>query len=276
MSAEPWQLTEEFEWRGHVVRWAVRGSGPPVVLCHGTPWSSYVWRGTAERLVDRSTVYLWDMLGYGQSDKPDADVSLQTQSLILAALLEHWGADRADTVAHDVGGAVALRAHLLHGAAFSSMLLANVVALRPWGSPFFRLVGDSPEVFSDLPANLHRALVGAYIAGASYRPVSSEIHGALVEPWLGVDGQPAFYRQIAQADQRFTDEIEHLYSSIEIPTLIVWGEEDDWIPVDHAHRLDQLIPGSRLELVDAAGHLLQEDRPQLFPTIVADWIGERR
>ncbi len=276
MSAEPWQLTEDFEWQGHAVRWAVRGSGPPVVLCHGTPWSSYVWRGTAERLVDRSTVYLWDMLGYGQSDKPDTDVSLQTQSLVLAALLDHWGADRVDIVAHDVGGAVALRAHLLHGAAFSSMLLANVVALRPWGSPFFRLVGDNPEVFSDLPANLHRALVGAYIAGASYRPVSSEIHGALIGPWLGADGQPAFYRQIAQADQRFTDEIEHLYSSIEIPTLIVWGEEDDWIPVDHAHRLDQLIPGSRLELVDAAGHLLQEDRPQLFPTIVADWIGERR
>jgi pimeloyl-ACP methyl ester carboxylesterase len=149
------------------------------------------------------------------------------------------------------------------------------VALRPWGTPFFRLVGENPEVFSDLPANLHRALVGAYIAGASYRPVSSEVHEALVTPWLGDDGQSAFYRQIAQADQTYTDEIEHLYSSIEVPTLIVWGEEDVWIPLDHSHRLNTLIKGSRLVLVDAAGHLVQEDRPKAFPSVVADWIAEQ-
>lgn len=276
MSAEPWQLTEEFEWEGHIVRWEARGFGPPVIMCHGTPWSSYVWRGVAEQLVDRNTVYVWDMLGYGLSDKPDGDVSLQAQARILTYLARHWDTGPAHVVAHDFGGAVALRAHLLHGVPFSSMLLADVVALRPWGTPFFRLVGENPEVFSGLPANLHRALVGAYIAGASYRPVSSEVHEALVTPWLGADGQPAFYRQIAQAEHAYTDEIEHLYSTVEIPTLIVWGEEDDWIPLDHAHRLNKLIKGSRLILVDAAGHLIQEDRPQLFPSIVAGWIDEQR
>lgn len=276
MAAEPWPLTEELDWEGHVVRWVARGSGPPVVMCHGTPWSSYVWRETAARLVTDYTVYLWDMLGYGVSDKPDVDVSLGTQGRILESLLGHWDPGPVHVVAHDFGGAVALRAHLLHGAAFASMVLADVVALRPWGSAFFRLVGDSPEVFSRLPAHLHKALVGAYVTGASVRRASSQVHDALVAPWLGEDGQSAFYRQIAQGDQVYTDEIEDLYTTIKVPTLIVWGEADDWVPVAQAQRLHRLIPGSRLELIGDAGHLVQEDRPHAFAGLVAEWLDGQR
>lgn len=274
MPAEAWPLIEEFDWQGHTVRWTARGSGPPVVMCHGTPWSSFVWRETAEHVVPEHTVYLWDMLGYGASDKPDVDVSLYAQGRILAALLEHWDVGPVDVVAHNLGGAVSLRAHLLHGSAFNSMVLADAVALRPWGSAFFRLVADNPEVFSILPAHLHKAMVGAYVASASQRPVSPEVHEALVAPWLGAEGQAAFYRQIVQADQSHTDEIEHMYSSITIPTLVIWGENDDWLPLDQARRLHRLIPGSRLEVVGAAGHLVQEDRPLYFATLVSDWLSK--
>lgn len=276
MTAAPWALTEEYDWEGNSVRWTMRGSGPPVVMCHGTPWSSYVWRATAELLSSDHTVYLWDMLGYGASDKPESDVSLRTQGLLLVALLEHWDAGPVDIVAHDYGGAVALRAHLLHGAEVSSMVLASVIALKPWGSPFFRLVGDNPAAFSNLPDNLHRAMVGAYVDSATFRPLSPQLHQALVAPWLGEEGQAAFYRQIAQGDQRYTDEMEQLYANIDVPTLILWGDADDWVPVEHAHRLHTLIRGSRLEVVEDAGHLIQEDRPQLFPELVAGWLGDQR
>lgn len=276
MPAEPWPLDQTFDWEGSGVCWTVRGSGPPVVFCHGTPWSSYVWREAAHRVAEERTVYLWDMLGYGTSDKPDTDVSIGAQARILASLLEHWDTGPVDVVGHDFGGAVALRAHLLHDVEFSSMLLADVVALRPWGSAFFRLVGERPETFASLPAHLHRALVGAYVAGASFRPVSSLVHDALVAPWVGEEGQPAFYRQIAQGEQRYTDEMEHLYRRITVPTLIVWGEADDWVPVAQAQRLNQLIPGSRLEVIEKASHLVQEDRPELFAEIVQSWLRETR
>ena len=65
----------------------------------------------------------------------------------------------------------------------------------------------------------------------------------LVSPWRGAEGQDAFYRQIAQADQRYTDEVEPRYPEIGIPVLVVWGQQDTWIPVDRAHRLGELIPG---------------------------------
>ncbi len=124
--------------------------GPPVVFCHGTPWSSALWRPFADVLSRDYTVYLWDMPGYGLSSKePGHPVDLDVQGQLLADLLTTWGLDAPHVVAHDFGGAVSLRAHLLHGSPVASLLLVDVVALRPWGSPFFNLVKDHPDVSLD-------------------------------------------------------------------------------------------------------------------------------
>ena len=265
-------MSETFVWHGGSVRWDRIGTGAPVVLCHGTPWSSYTWRTTARALSSERTVYVWDMIGYGQSAKPEGDVSLAAQGRLLAALLEHWALEAPDVVAHDFGGAVALRAHLIHGTPLQSLALVDVVALRPWGSPFFRLVAHHSDVFTQLQPNLHEALLREYIAGASHQGLASDVLGELISPWLGPTGQPAFYRQIAQADQGYTDEIEPFYPDIKVPTLIVWGTADDWIPVDRAHRLNSLIAGSRLNLIDSAGHLVQEDAPSELNALLQKWL----
>ncbi len=263
---------ETFEWRdGARVRWSRWGSGPPVVFCHGTPWSSALWRRVAEAVGTGCTVHLWDMLGFGASDRA-ADVSLAAQGALFSDLLAHWGLDAPHVVAHDVGGAVALRAHLLHGARYRSLALVDVVALAPWGSPFFRLVAQHAEVFAQLPAALHAALVRAYVAGAAHRPLADADLAMLTAPWLGPEGQAAFYRQIAQADERHTDEIEPLYPTVRLPVQVVWGVEDTWIPVDRAHRLAAAIPGARLDLVPGAGHLVQLDAPEHLTAVLLRWL----
>lgn len=257
------------------MRWARKGEGPPVVLCHGTPFSSFVWRTLAGELSRERTVYVWDMLGYGLSDKPDADVSLRTQGELLAALSRHWGLTAPDIVAHDFGGAVALRAHLIHDMDVASLALVDVVALRPWGTPFFRLVGDHYDVFAALPPNMHEALVREYISGASNRGLPDALVDTLVEPWLGDGGQEAFYRQIAQGDEVFTDEIEPRYGEVGVPTLIVWGSADAWLSADHGERLTAMIPNSRLHMIQGAGHLVQEDEPDRLAEVVVDWLRNR-
>jgi pimeloyl-ACP methyl ester carboxylesterase len=246
-----------------------------VVACHGTPWSSFVWRSVIDALQDDRCVYVWDMVGYGQSDKPDNDVSLRTQGELFAALIEHWQIDPPAIIAHDYGGAVALRAHLLHDVAVESFALIDVVALRPWGSPFFRLVAENADVFAALPTNLHEALLREYISGASANGLRPDVMDALVAPWLG-EGQAAFYRQIAQADERFTDEIEPRYHEISVPTFIVWGTDDLWIPRDRAERLHRSIPNSVVEYIERAGHLVQEDQPAAFTAAIHRWIHEHR
>ncbi|POX44814.1 alpha/beta fold hydrolase [Streptomyces sp. Ru72] len=257
-----WQLSRTFTSTSGAVRWDRLGhSGrQPVVLLHGTPFSSYVWRAIARSLARDHQVFVWDMPGYGLSEKSTGqDVSLAAQGRVFTELLNHWGLEEPLVVAHDFGGAVALRAHLLHGARYRALALVDPVALAPWGSPFFRLVQEHAEVFEQLPPALHEALVREYVSSASSPGLHPAVLDRLVQPWLGDPGQAAFYRQIAQADQRYTDEIQERYGQIEIPTLVCWGENDTWIPVAKGRELAALIPDARWEPIADAGHLVQED-----------------
>jgi pimeloyl-ACP methyl ester carboxylesterase len=270
-------LDRSFDRHGEEIRWTRRGSGPPVVFCHGTPWSSALWAPIADVLAADFTVYLWDMPGFGRSTMAEGqDVSLAAQGRLLTDLVGSWGLADPHVIAHDIGGAVALRAHLLHGMPIRSLALVDVVALRPWGSPFFRLVAEHPEVFTALPAPLHEALLRAYIAGAAARPLAAEHADMLASPWLGPAGQAALYRQMAQADETHTDEVEPRYPRLDLPVLVVWGERDRWIPVDRAHRLAALIPGARLQLVPGSGHLVQLDAPEALTGALQRWLYGRQ
>ncbi len=258
-----WVLSQRFETGTGQIAWDRLGQGPPVVLVHGTPWSSWTWRSVARRLAGRFAVYVFDLLGFGASDRrPEQDVSLAGHGRRLADLLDFWDLERPAVVAHDIGGAATLRAHLLHGRPMAALALIDVVALRPWGSPFFRLVRDHNAVFEQLPAAIHEGVLRAYVRTAQVGALKRDVEDGLVSPWLGRVGQSAFYRQIAQADERHTDEIEPLYARVAAPTLVVWGEDDRWIPAQRGHELARRIPGARLELLPAAGHLVQEDQPE--------------
>jgi 3-hydroxyisobutyrate dehydrogenase-like beta-hydroxyacid dehydrogenase/pimeloyl-ACP methyl ester carboxylesterase len=260
--SEPWSLERRWRSEAGVVAYDVLGSGEPVVLVHGTPSSSYLWRHVARALARSHTVHLYDLPGYGSSEMSEGqDVSLGAQGRVLRSLLEHWGLKRPTIVAHDFGGATTLRAHLLEQCEFERIVLLDPVALAPWGSPFFRLVRENVEVFQQLPAAIHRAVVAAYLRGAFHRPMSDAQLAPFLRPWHGDVGQRAFYRQIQQADQRFTDDIEPLYGEIRAPVDILWGADDAWIAPETAARLQSRIPGSTLRLIDSAGHFLQEDAP---------------
>ncbi|RLL70620.1 alpha/beta hydrolase [Streptomyces sp. Z26] len=290
---DDWPLGERFPSTSGEVRWArlgpEAGAGPgglrPVVLCHGTPFSSYVWRTVARALARDRTVLVWDMPGYGRSEQaPGQDVSLAAQGRVLAELLAHWrlsGGPLAGpyaeplVVAHDFGGATALRAHLLHGARYAALALVDPVALAPWGSPFFRLVAEHAAVFEELPPALHGALVREYVASASSAGLPAATLDRLVEPWLGARGQAAFYRQIAQADQRHTDEVQERYGEIAIPALVCWGADDTWIPAAKGRELASRVPGARLELIAGAGHLVQEDAPAQLTAVLLDFVREQ-
>lgn len=267
------ELTERFEWQGRRIAWGRTGSGPDVVLCHGTPFSSVLWRPFAEALSRDFTVHLWDMPGYGLSSKhAEHPVDFGAQAEAFAALLGHWGLERPHVIAHDFGGAVSLRTHLTLGVPYASLMLVDVVAIPPSGSPFFKFVQDNPEVLDGLPAYIHESIVRAYIRGASHRGLRDEDLDALARPWTDGDGQPAFYRQIAQYDERFLEENERRLKSIDVPVRIVWGRQDTWIPTTTAERLRGLIPGADLNLVDGAGHLMHYDAPVALMNEIRTWL----
>ncbi|MGB3424787.1 MAG: alpha/beta hydrolase [Castellaniella sp.] len=254
---------------GNAVRWGRIGSGPPLVAIHGTPFSSQVWRRIVPQLADRRTIYYFDLVGYGLSEMREGqDVSLAVQNKTLAALFSEWNLERPDVLAHDFGGATALRAYYLNGLRYRSLTIFDAVALAPWGSALVQHVRRHEGAFSGMPDYMHRALLRAYLQTAAHNPLSEEAVELYSAPWLGPVGQPAFYRQIAQMDQKFTDEIEDRYGRMECPVTVLWGQNDEWIPFAQGVNLAAAISGAACIPIVDSGHLVQEDRPEAIVAAV--------
>jgi len=246
------------------VKYGVKGSGPAVVAVHGTPWSSYNLRHIIDGLSETHTVYFYDLLGYGQSAKPNGDVSLGIQNQLLDHLLDVWALREPAIIGHDFGGSTVLRAHLLNKKQFNRIVLIDPVAISPWGSPFFKHVNKFEEAFAGVPDYIHEAVVRAYIGTAAFLPLEKTVEDNTIAPWEGEKGKAAFYRQIAQAKSIYTEEIQPQYHSISTPVLILWGQEDTWIPVEKGVELHQLMPGSIFKAIPSTGHLVIEEKPELL------------
>ncbi len=255
------------------IRYDVLGEGTPVVLVHGTPTSSFVWSKVWPRLAPHWQVVLYDLPGYGASDKfADQDVRLRTQARVLAELVAHLGLERPHLVGHDFGAATILGAHLAEDLPVASLTIIDGVTLNPWGTPYSLLVRANVGVFQALPADVHEAMLAAHLRSAC-RVLDEATLQALLAPWTGETGQAAYYRQVAQYDHDFTGFLETRYGRIKVPTQILWGTEDRWIPPETAQRLQALIPGARLTWLPDAGHFAMLDTPNALAEKIAGFLG---
>jgi pimeloyl-ACP methyl ester carboxylesterase len=258
-----WSLPERFEVSGGTVRWNAFGDGPPLVLIHGTPFSSYIWRDVVPVLARDHRVYVWDMLGFGQSTRTASDVSLRRQATIFVALLEHWDVSSPRVVAHDVGGAVALRTALLHDVAFGSLTLIDAATVSGWGAGgFFQTIHQHPAVFEALPDWASAALIDAKVRSGSHLGLRAEALASYTGQWAGTEGAQGFYRQYAQGGEGNTDELQDRLGLLDIPLHVIWGAKDAWLGLDYAQRLVAALPDhARFSVVEGAGHMVPEDQP---------------
>ncbi len=269
MPVMEWTLTETFDTGDGAIRWRRLGdAGDPIVLVHGTPYSSFLWRDIAPALARSRIVYVFDLLGYGQSDKHEAqDLTLTTQARHLTSLLAHWGLSAPSVMANDIGGAIVLRSLLLEDASYADLTLFDCVSGGDWERGLFAQIRQHHDVFAQLPTYAHEALVSSHLSQgthAGYRPGVLETY---LQPWQGECGQAAFYRQYRQLAQADTASYEHLLADIDIPVRLLWGREDRILPTPYGEWLSDRIPHQTMRWIERAGHLLQEDAPaQLIET----------
>ncbi len=268
-----WRLHDTVRTCAGTVAAGRAGEGRDLVLAHGWPWSSYAWHRIIPALAQSYRVHWYDMPGYGRSGmQADQRTGLDVQGQVFGEMLAQWGLDRPAVVAHDFGGATTLRAHLLHGCEYSALILMNVVAMRPWGSEFFAHVGRHVDAFMGLPPHIHAAIVRAYVQGALVKDLDAGDLDALVAPWLTQAGSVSFYRQFAQADERFTAEVEPMYGAIRCPVKIIWGEDDPWIPLERGRQLHGRIAHALLQTLAGVGHLPQLEAPEQVLRAIGDFL----
>lgn len=238
-----------------------------MVLVHGTPSWSYLWRRVAPLLAVDFTVHLFDLLGYGDSEK-GGDVSIAAQERMLKELLDLWGLERPQIAGHDIGGAIVLRAHLIEGRDFERIALVDAVVFNPWLTPTTTHIRAHLDTYRTMPVHIYEQVVRAHLRTAVHRPLDEENLAGYMEPWTGAAGQAAYFAKIAQFEEADTAELEPLLATIKVPTLIVWGENDDWIAPGVADRLQRAIAESRVRLIAGAGHFCTDDAPEAVADVL--------
>ena len=302
MSDPTVQLTQTFHHStstfSYQIKWTSLGEpgSPPLIFVHGTPWSSKVWSNLALSLSKYFHVYIFDNPGFGESplgqplaaaeeagrvnEKVALDANLSQQSEVFAAIYRFWEKDwpdqtKAHVIAHDHGGLMSLRAHLLHGCDYASLCLINVVAIGPFGQPLFKLVAENESVFTALTGPVFEGVVESYIRDAAHRELSKETMGMLKDPWTRTDeGRRGFVRQMVQANSRSTEEVEHRYHEVgkRMPVRVIWGTEDQWIPVETAQRLASRLNAQRVVYIEKAGHLVMYDQEGSLGVELGWWL----
>jgi pimeloyl-ACP methyl ester carboxylesterase len=300
---DPTTLTQTFTYTSlnhtYSIKWTSIGNplSPPLVFIHGTPWSSRVWSPFALALSRQYHVYLFDNPGFGSSpleaeisDQPfqptievvRLDADLARQSEVFAALYKSWEQDwngkRAHVIAHDHAGLMSLRAFLLHNCLYASLCLIDVVAIRPLEhvQPFFRTVAQSPDFLLKLPDSIFSGILESYIRLASFHPLPQHTMDMLKSPWMQPGGKEGFVRQLCQANNRSTEEVEGRYAEVgqKIPVRIIWGEEDSWIPVETAERLGKALGTGKVVRIKGAGHLVMFDQPGVLGVELGRWLSK--
>lgn len=266
---------------GRRIAVGVMGAGPPVILIHGTPSFSYIWRNVAPRLAAAGyRVHLFDLLGFGYSERPRdpaMDTSVGAQVPILAALMDHWGLVDTHIVAHDIGGAVAQRFGIFHKERVRTLTLIDTVSFDSWPSPRTReQMRAGLDTLIKAPDAEHRAHFRGWlettVSGVSR--FREEALDAYLDMISGPVGQASlFQHQVAHYDPRHTLEIADRLGELGAkPVQLIWGEEDAWQIIDWAYKLKAAIPAADLHIVAGAGHFAMEDRPTEIAQLLVDFI----
>lgn len=273
---------EEITLHGHRIAYRSGGSRDRVVLLvHGLTGSSRTWEDILPLLSEQHTVIAPDLPGHGASAKPRGDYSLGAYASTVRDLMLALGHDRATIVGHSLGGGILLQFAYQFPELVERMVLVSSGGLGREVSFLLRALAlpGAEYLLPLLTSNPVRS-AGDSVRGLVNR-LGLRLGADLDEAWRGwsslgeAAARRAFVdtlRGIVEPGGQRVNATDRLYLAQAIPTLLVWGDQDPVIPVKHAHAAHEQIPGSRLDVVEGAGHFPYRDEPGRFVRALAAFI----
>jgi len=260
-----------FETSGGAIAYHDEGSGPAVVLLHGFPLSSYLWRGLIPALAARHRVLVPDLLGLGLSDKPTgAPLDIRAQAGYVTELLTRLGIDRVALVGHSTGGGIAQL--LVDGRDdVEALVLIDSIAFDRWPT---EAIGEVQVVPANQETHDAAELVvrSALRLGTVEDQLTDEDVEAYLAPWSPPSPVGGLFRFARALDGLGLKQLDRSMTAWGLPTLILWGEDDPFHPVDIAERLNAAIPSSALGLVPGCGHFLPDEAPETIFPIISEYL----
>jgi pimeloyl-ACP methyl ester carboxylesterase len=272
---------KEIELHGQRVAYRCAGSGSAIVLVHGITSTSATWERVMPYLATGFTVIAPDLIGHGESAKPRGDYSLGAYASGVRDLMVTLGHESATFVGHSLGGGVAMQLAYQFPERCERLVLVDSgglgrdlnLLLRAATLPLSELV--LPLLASARLLDAGRS-VGRLFGRLGFRAGTdlAELargHASLEDP----EARAAFVhtlRTIVDPLGQRVNATDRLYLAENIPFMLVWGARDRIIPAEHGLAAHELVPSSRLELFERAGHFPHIDEPQHFLDVLLDFI----
>lgn len=277
---------EEFELKetalhGHRIAYRSAGSGPAIVLVHGITSTSATWERVMPYLATRFTVIAPDLLGHGESAKPRGDYSLGAYASGVRDLMVSLGHERATFVGHSLGGGVVMQLAYQFPERCERLVLVDSGGLGREVNFLLRAATlPLSEVVLPVLASA-RLLDAGRGVGRLFGRLGLHVGTDMAELAKGhasladAESRAAFVhtlRTIVDPGGQRVNASDRLYLAQNVPFMIVWGERDPIIPVQHGRAAHELVPTSRLEVFENAGHFPHVDDPQRFLDVLLDFI----
>lgn len=282
MASLPAQFDEwQIELHGRRVIYRVAGSGPPIVLIHGMLNSSSHWRAVALDLASEYTVIAPDLIGHGDSAAPRGDYSLGAHAASIRDLLAAIGIDQATIVGHSLGGGVAMQFFYQFPQRVERLVLISSGGLGREVKPALRSAA-LPGVSALLSLTIRPRLLGALAQGGARlreRGVGSGVYlqaaARALGPLQNAGARQAFLhtlRAVIDVHGQRVSATDRLYLLESLPTMIVWGERDNTIPLAHGRNAHEAIPHSRFHTLAGAAHFPHLDDPEGLSQLLREFM----
>ncbi|MEM7051425.1 MAG: alpha/beta fold hydrolase [Acidobacteriota bacterium] len=269
--------SHDVEIEGLRLHYVEAGEGEPVLLLHGWPTSSYLWRHVMPPMARHRRVIALDLPGFGKSDKPlEASYSFRFFEKIMNDFLAELGIDRLGLAVHDLGGPIGLYWAVRQPQRLQSLALLNTL-LYPelsWAAKAFVMAMKVPGLRSlgTSPWALEKTM---RLGVAQQKGLTAEIIARVQEPFR--DG--AARRVLAKAGSALSPkgfvDIEQGLEALECPVRVVYGKRDRILPdvAETMARVQKDLPQTEITALSDCGHFLQEDRPDEVGRLLAEFFG---
>jgi pimeloyl-ACP methyl ester carboxylesterase len=261
---------------GHRLRYVRAGSGPAVVLVHGFASSLYTWKDVIPALASGHDVVALDLPGFGQSDQP-ADLSFEDFPRAVLGLMDRLAIGKAALVGNSMGGATAAIVAAEEPERVDALVLIDAAGFNLGPSERPRMVSFAMSRVGSLLARLPGKRL---VVEASLRQVfhdSSHITPERLSEYLAAASRPGTFPAIRSLGASSADRqavVTQSLPRIRARALVLWGDDDRWIPIAHADRFVAAIPGARKVVIPSCGHVPQEEKPEEVARLLVAFLAE--
>ena len=275
MNGDPWHTV--FVAGPPRIALDVMGEGPLLLFLHGIGGNRLNWHLQLPAFAGDFTAAAWDARGYGLSDDYEGDLDFSDFSHDLVRVLDHFGAAKAHLCGLSMGGRVAQDFHALYPERVATLVLCDTFAGYDAGDP---RSGRSQSIEEFVESRIR-----PYLDGADPKERAPLAAGRLMGPNRSDD---AVRRAVAASSQLHVESyiktvrasasfsrVENL-ANIAVPTLLVFGDVDPLTPPRVGAYMQERIAGSRLAIIEDAGHMTNLERPQPFNAAVLSFLREHR